>query len=77
MVKVVRVLFALVTALWYFTSPTGSTTVPHNSPKMKSLELSYYKPLEYNVVKYTSAVVPETILPFAMFISFRFISHLH
>ena len=55
MVKVVRVFLALFAILWYTTSPTGSTVPFQFEPiqVVKSDIPSYYKPLEFNTVKYT------------------------
>ncbi len=63
MVREVRVFLALFAVLWYTTSPTGSATVPSQkiTPvafKTDHIEIakpSYYKPLEFNRVKYTPA----------------------
>ena len=55
MVKVVRVFLALFAILWYTTSPTGST-VPFQLESFQVVKTdipSYYKPLEFNTVKYT------------------------
>ncbi|NMJ87652.1 MAG: cell wall hydrolase [Thaumarchaeota archaeon] len=55
MVKVVRVFLALFAILWYTTSPTGST-VPFRLESFQVVKTdipSYYKPLEFNTVKYT------------------------
>jgi len=57
MVKVVRVFLALFAVLWYTTSPTGSTVplqVHEHVQLAKDVNIpSYYKPLEFNIVKYT------------------------
>ena len=55
MVKVVRVFLALFAILWYTTSTTGSTVPFQFEPiqVVKSDIPSYYKPLEFNTVKYT------------------------
>ena len=69
MVNVVRMFLALFAILWYTTSPTGSATVPSlkMSPVVMSLVMqteqkeiaapSYFKPLEYNIIKYSDADV--------------------
>ena len=61
MVKIVRVFLALFATLWYTTSPinSGSTaTIWVPPPKVESavdFTQNYYKPLEFNSVKYTTA----------------------
>ena len=61
MVKIVRVFLALFATLWYTTSPinSGSTaTIWVPPPKVESavdFTQNYYKPLEFNSVKYTPA----------------------
>jgi len=61
MVKTVRVFLALFATLWYTTSPinSGSTaTIWVPPPKIENavdFTQDYYKPLEFNRVKYTSA----------------------
>ena len=65
MVNVVRMFLALFAVLWYTTSPTGSATVPSSimtpvvltSDHIEIAKPSYFKPLEYNVVKYSDADV--------------------
>jgi spore germination cell wall hydrolase CwlJ-like protein len=61
MVKIVRVFLALFATLWYTTSPinSGSTaTIWVPPPKVESavdFTQNYYKPLDFNRVKYTLA----------------------
>ena len=65
MVNVVRMFLALFAVLWYTTSPTGSATVPsqlmtpvvYKADHIEIAKPSYYKPLEYNIVKYSDADV--------------------
>ena len=69
MVNVVRMFLALFAVLWYTTSPTGSATVPSlmmspvvmtpvmNNNHIEIAKPSYFKPLEYNIVKYSDADV--------------------
>ena len=59
MVKIVRVFLALFATLWYTTSPinSNSTSQVWVTPVSKTaVEMpNYYKPLEFNSVKYTPA----------------------
>ena len=62
MVKIVRMFLALFATLWYITSPinSGSTSQVWVMPPTKvepalDLTTNYYKPLDFNRVKYTSA----------------------
>jgi len=64
MVNVVRMFLALFAILWYTTSPTGSATVSSLSllsvvqTEQKEIAApSYFKPLEYNIIKYSDADV--------------------
>ena len=65
MVNVVRMFLALFAVLWYTASPTGSATVPshmitpvvYKADHIEIAKPSYYKPLEYNIVKYSDADV--------------------
>tara|TARA_Y100001951_G_scaffold34096_1_gene26863 strand:- start:77 stop:682 length:606 start_codon:yes stop_codon:yes gene_type:complete len=58
MVKVVRMFLALIAILWYTASLTGSATTPTQALKMPVMEgKPFFKPLEYNMVKYTTADV--------------------
>ena len=59
MVKIVRVFLALFATLWYTTSPINSNSTSQvwvtPIPKMVVETPDYYKPLEFNSVKYTPA----------------------
>ena len=62
MVKIVRMFLALFATLWYITSPinSGSTSQVWVMPSTKvepalDLTTNYYKPLDFNRVKYTLA----------------------
>ena len=59
MVKIVRVFLALFATLWYTTSPINSNSTSQvwvtPTPKMVVETPNYYKPLEFNRVKYTPA----------------------
>ena len=62
MVKIVRMFLALFATLWYITSPinSGSTSQVWVMPPTKvepalDLTTNYYKPLDFNRVKYTLA----------------------
>ena len=64
MVNVVRVFLALFAVLWYTTSPTGSANVSSlamlsviQTEQKEITTPSYYKPLEYNIIKYSDADV--------------------
>ena len=55
---------ALFAVLWYTTSPTGSANVPSlamlsviQTEQKEITTPSYYKPLEYNIIKYSDADV--------------------
>ena len=64
MVKIVRVFLALFATLWYTTSPINSNSTSQvwvtPIPKMVVETPDYYKPLEFNSVKYTP--IPNEIL---------------
>ena len=59
MVKIVRVFLALFATLWYTTSPINSNSTSQvwvsPTPKMVVETPNYYKPLDFNRVKYTPA----------------------
>ena len=64
MVNVVRMFLALFAVLWYTTSPTGSANVSSlamlsviQTEQKEITTPSYYKPLEYNIIKYSDADV--------------------
>ena len=64
MVNVVRMSLALFAVLWYTTSPTGSANVSSlamlsviQTEQKEITTPSYYKPLEYNIIKYSDADV--------------------
>jgi len=60
MVKIVRVFLALFATLWYTTSPLNSnapTQIWKPTIVMSKAVPDYYKPLEFDKVKYTSADV--------------------
>ena len=64
MVNVVRMSVALFAVLWYTTSPTGSANVSSlamlsviQTEQKEITTPSYYKPLEYNIIKYSDADV--------------------
>ena len=61
MVKIVRVFLALFATLWYTTSPINSNSTSQvwvtPIPKMIVETPDYYKPLEFDKVKYTAADV--------------------
>jgi hypothetical protein len=67
MVKTVRVFLALFATLWYTTSPINSNAPSHiweydidrilNQKPVSMVAPDYYKPLEFDKVKYTAADV--------------------